>query len=123
MKKIALPLLLASLLPSCSIAMAARKSGVDIDSVLTAHTREQLIVLGAQPIAAEGPTETYLIQKKQGSIARALLHGILDLGTGFLWELAGTPIESALTQQKYYSVKVTFDGAHQIQNIELCRKN
>ena len=47
------------------------------------------------------------------------MHGTLDVLSGFLWELAGTPIESTLTQKKYFSVKVTYNEAEQIQKIEL----
>ena len=46
------------------------------------------------------------------------MHALLDISTGFLWEFAGTPIESSLGQRKAYSVKVTFDN-ERIEKIEL----
>ncbi len=118
-------LLIVSLfLPACSVVMASNKNGVDIDSIQNACTRTQLIALGAEPIVTESDenenlVETYKIQRERGSIARAFMHGLLDLSTVFLWELAGTPIESALSQEKHYSVKVTFDENEKIQRIEL----
>lgn len=117
-------LLLSSLLlSSCSVMMASKMNGLDLDSIQNIHSRAQLIAL-ADPIEhVETETgeiiETYKILEQKGSIARAFMHGMLDLGTGFLWEFAGTPIESALTQKKYISFKVTFDSDEQIKKIEL----
>lgn len=124
MKKTAATLILASLLTSCSVVMASNKSGVDIDSIQSAFTRTQLIALGAEPAISEKNedghlVETYKIQQERGSVARAFMHGLLDIATGFLWEFAGTPIESSLDQKKYYSVKVTFDENEQVKKMEL----
>lgn len=123
MKK-ALFLLLTSLLPSCSVIMASNKSGVEIDMLQSAWTRTQLIGMGAEPIITEHTeegllVETYKVQRERGSIARAFMHGTLDIFTLFLWEMAGTPIESSLDEKKYYSVKVTFDENERIQKMEL----
>jgi hypothetical protein len=105
MKKLLVLLTFVALLPSCSVVMASNKSGIDIDSIQNAHTRTQLIAMGAEPINAdhenERLVETYKIQKEKGSIARAFMHGLLDLSTCFLWEIAGTPIESSLCQEKH----------------------
>lgn len=122
MKKFAA--LFLTVLSSCSVIMATNKSGVDIEAVQSVWTRTQLIALGAEPIITEKNehgqlVETYKFQKERGSIARAFMHGLLDLGTGFLWEFAGTPIESALDEKKFYSVKVTFDENELIQKMEL----
>ncbi len=123
MKKILFSLSLL-LLPSCSVVMASNTSGTDIESVQSAWSRTQLIALGAEPIITERNeagllVETYKIQKECGSVARAYMHGLLDLITAFLWEFAGTPIESALDQKRFYSVKVTFDENEQVQKMEL----
>lgn len=104
--------------------MATNKSGIDIESIQKVYTRTQLIALGAEPVLSEKNEngqiiETYVIQKERGSIARAFMHGLLDLGTLFLWEFAGTPIESSLDEKKFYSVKVTFDENEKIQKMEL----
>jgi hypothetical protein len=103
--------------------MASKKGGFDLDSIQAAQSREQFLNFGTpidSEVNAEGDrTETYRIMKEKGSIARAFMHGLLDLSTGFLWELAGTPIESALSQKKYYAVKVLFDSDNQVKKIEL----
>lgn len=123
-KQVTLLLLLTSILSSCSVVMASNKSGVDIDVIQGAWTRTQLMATGAEPVVSEKNdegqlVETYKIQKECGSIARAFMHGLLDISTAFLWEFAGTPIESSLDEKKYYSVKVTFDENEQVQKMEL----
>lgn len=124
MKKIISLLLSSILFSSCSVVMASNRAGVDIDQVQNVASRTQLIALGAVPVTSETNSEgqlveTYQIEQERGSIARAFMHGLLDLSTGFLWELAGTPIESSLDQKKSFSVKVTFDEQEQIQKMEL----
>jgi len=104
--------------------MASNKAGTDIEAVQSIRNRMQLIALGAQPVSSEQnelgeKVEVFRILKEQGSVARAFMHGLLDLSTAFIWELAGTPIESALDEKKYFSVKVTFDKDEQIKKIEL----
>jgi hypothetical protein len=116
--------LLLPLLTSCSVMMASNRGGADIDSVQSLSNRSQFIALGADPIESNlledgNRVETFRIEQKHGSIARAFMHGLLDIGTGFLWEFAGTPIESTLNQKKFYTVKVTFDSEEQIKKMEL----
>lgn len=112
------------LLSSCSVMMASNRGGVDIEMVQSVRTRMQLIALGADPISSgkndQGETiEIFKVMKERGSAARAFMHGLLDLSTLFIWELAGTPIESALDEKKFFSLKVTFDENEQIKKIEL----
>ncbi len=115
---------MAASLSSCSVVMASKVEGIDFDTVQSFRSRDDLIAKGIESIDSteneQGQrVETYRILEQKGSIARAFLHGLLDISTGFLWELAGTPIESALNQSKYFSVKVTFDQEEQIQKMEL----
>ena len=124
MKKWLPLLLLAAALSSCSVAMASKIEGIELDSVLGARTRAHLIALGAEPQDAppEEPgahAEVFKILEQKGSIARACMHGLLDIGTAFLWEFAGTPIESALKQPNAYLVRVHFDADDQIVKMEL----
>ncbi|HSX26002.1 MAG TPA: lipoprotein [Chlamydiales bacterium] len=124
MKKMFFALGIASLLSSCSVVMASKIEGVDMDTVQSIRSRSQLIAIGAQPVISdrneEGQlVETYRILEQKGSVARAFMHGLLDISTAFLWEIAGTPIESSLGQSKYFSLKVTFDEEEQIKKMEL----
>lgn len=116
--------LLAAYFSSCSVMMAAKHEGVELDHLQQAHTREQLIAMGAIPISAintdGGETiETYQILKEKGSVGRAMVHGILDLSTIFLWELIATPIESSLSQKKFYRVEAMIDENNEIKSLEL----
>ncbi len=113
MKKIALVALSILLFPSCSVFMAANKEGSDISQVQSCHTRAQFLDLGAKIVSTERlPSgelvETYQIPKEKGSAARAVMHGLLDISTCFLWEIAGTPIEGTLNKQEFITVKITY---------------
>jgi len=123
MKKSA-SLLLALLLNSCSVIMATDRGGTDLEAIQSIHSRMQLIALGGDSVSSttneEGETvEIFRFMKERGSVARAFMHGLLDLSTAFLWELAGTPIESALDEKKYFSLKVTFDKNETIKKMEI----
>jgi hypothetical protein len=125
MKRFIFVLALFSLLSSsCSVMMASHKGGTNIESIQTISSRAQLIALGAESLSSEKnemgeKIETFKILREKGSIARAFMHGMLDLSTLFLWEIAGTPIESVLSQKKYFSLKVTLDRNDTIKKVEL----
>ncbi len=114
----------ASTLSSCSVAMAANRSGTDVGQVQKARTRGQLIALGAQVIGSDKDAdgnlvESYRIQKEKGSVARALMHGVLDVSTLGLWEAIGTPIEGSLNKKEYFSIKVLYDKDENVKKVEL----
>jgi len=104
--------------------MASDRGGVGIEAVQSVRNRMQLLALGVESVSStkndQGETvEVFKAMSERGSVARAFMHGLLDLSTAFIWELAGTPIESALDAKKYFSLKVTFDAEEQIKKIEL----
>ncbi|MDE3045314.1 MAG: hypothetical protein KGJ02_01525 [Verrucomicrobiota bacterium] len=116
--------LLSLLFSSCSVVMAANRGGTDVKSIQDTRSRADILALGLSPTDTitneEGQrVETFVIRKEHGSIARAFMHGLLDLSTAFIWEVAGTPIEATLNEKSYYSVKVTFDNQDKIQKMEL----
>ena len=93
--------------------MAGNKSGTNAASVQKCNTRIQFINLGAQILSSErlengNLVEIYQIKAEKGSAVRAVMHGLLDLSTGFMWELAGTPIEACLNKDQFITVKVTY---------------
>lgn len=109
---------------SCSVMMASKRDGVEIDSIQNIENRSQMIALGAETTSSlyndEGElVETYKILQEKGSLARAIMHGLLDISTAFIWEFAGTPIESTLCQKKFISIKVTYDSHDKIKKMEL----
>lgn len=124
MKKVLLVLGCAALLPSCSVVMAARKDGASLSQVQTCRTRAQLIALGGTVQATEHlPTgelvEIYRFQKERGSAVRAIMHGLLDMSSFFLWEIAGTPIEGSLGKKEYFTIRVTYDADNTVRKVEM----
>ena len=116
----AIPLLFSS----CSVAMAARKSGTNIETVQAARTRGQFLACGATVIGSERMpsgelVETYQYQKEKGSAARAFMHGVLDVSTCGLWEVVGTPIEACVNDEKYFTIRVFYDLYGNATKVEL----
>lgn len=111
-------LVLASFLTSgCSVYMAAKgNDGTDLEEVQECKTRGCLIAEGAEPIGAQKDkhghliSETFKIIKPTGSAARAVMHGVLDVATFGIWEIAGTPIEASLGKEKSTAIKVTYES-------------
>ena len=97
----------------CAVYMAANKKGTDVASVQKCSTRVQFLNLGAKILSSErlpdgSLVEIYQVQAEKGSAVRAIMHGLLDLSTGFIWEFAGTPIEATMNKDEFITVKVTY---------------
>jgi len=103
--------------------MAADCKGTSVKTIQRSIDRNDLIDCGATLVASEQridhKIDTFRISKANGSFGRALVHGLLDITTSFLWELAATPIELSYAQDKFYTVKVVFDLDDKIQSIEI----
>lgn len=111
-------------LSSCSVAMAARKSGTTLERLQCCSTRGQFLACGPVVISSERlPTgelvEVYQYQKEKGSAARALMHGALDISTCGLWEVVGTPMEACIDQTHYFTIKVFYNAYDTVQRVEL----
>ena len=67
-------------------------------------------------------SEDYFVQKKKGSVSKAIMHGVLDLATPGLWEIVGTPVEMSKGEKKgdsgqsflYGRWKNDEDGIHKL---------
>lgn len=111
---LSLVILCGLFLSSCSVFMAASGSGVDATTLSKCKTRSCLISEGAKPTSQKSNKnggfvyETFSAQLPTGSVARAAMHGVLDVSTLGLWEVAGTPIEAVQDRKKYYTVKVNY---------------
>lgn len=116
--------LITLILTSCSVVMAARKEGTNIENVQSSRSRGQFISCGATIISSERLqtgelVEVYQYKKEKGSAARALMHGVLDVSTCGLWEVVGTPIEVCVDEDKYFAVKVYYDINENATKVEL----
>ena len=108
-KKAILTIPLALSLCGCSVFMAANKSGVDPEQIINCTTRSCLLAIGAIPVAKPAKNEeVFKAKQPTGSTSRAVLNGALDVFTLGLWEVAGTPIEGSLDNDKYFTFKVKY---------------
>ena len=127
MSKLITMLMVLSLLflPSCSVYMAAKKEGVSIDELNQCKTRSCIISKGAIPVETKKNglyriiEETYQVQKPTGSAGRAAMHGVLDVFTLGLWEVAGTPIEGSMGEKEMYPIRIYYEDGDKIKSIEL----
>ena len=116
--------ILSFILTSCSVYMAAKHEGASLEEIQQCKTRSCLIAKGAVPISSEKNEkdeliEVYKVRAKKGSTARAVMHGLLDVSTLGVWEVAGTPIEGAKGKKKFFAIKVYYDKNENIKKIEL----
>jgi hypothetical protein len=113
-----------ALFSACSVVMASKTGGTNISKVSDAHTKAQFQamsdkILSSEKLPSGELVETYLFTKEHGSIARACMHGLLDLSTLGIWEIAGTPIEGNLNQPDHFVVKVTYGSDDIAKKVEL----
>jgi hypothetical protein len=107
--KFLLALFLLSL-PSCSVYKASSNEGISVSDIEECRTRSCLLSHGMQSIDKKEINgkfvETYrAISRKSGvNYLRATGHGVLDVCTLGLWEVAGTPIESSMDNNRGYIV-------------------
>lgn len=116
--------MLAVALNGCSVYMAAKKSGVEVSQILECKTKGCLQslstaqVIESKPTTEGGSVDTWRVQMRKGSGARAAMHGVLDVFTLGIWEAAGTPIEGSKDDKfVVFDAYTATDGA--ISKIEL----
>lgn len=117
-------LICSSLLPSCSVMMAARCEGVSITQVQANRTRCDMLASGARVLESERDDDGYLVeiyrfQKERGSTVRAVMHGVLDVSTMGLWEVVGTPIEAYSDVPEYFLIRVFYNSDDTVHKMEL----
>lgn len=112
-----------ALLAGCSVGMALSGSNdPDIGSIRVGSTRGEVEMQLGSPVrtnAAEGMTRTDIYEYEIGnepSPGRAVAHGVMDVLTWGIWEIAGTPIE-AFQGEKYEAI-VTYDEQDRVANIK-----
>ena len=104
---------------ACSVVMASKNGGVNPKKLTQCKTRSCLVAAGAVPIDHEKNKQGKLISENfratmpTGSAARAVMHGLLDISTLGIWEVAGTPIEAVKGKKTGYVIitKYHADGS------------
>jgi hypothetical protein len=121
-----LVLLVLPVLPlaGCSVFMAANQPDRKDLSVLAAGTpRSRLLEEFGQPVSSrlQGDKRIDLFSfvqgyRKETKAVRALGHGVGDIATVGLWELAGTPAETVFDGKKL-SFEVTYNRGDFVERV------
>ncbi|MGQ0794189.1 MAG: hypothetical protein ACT4NX_08940 [Deltaproteobacteria bacterium] len=91
-----LTVLLAFMLGSCSVGMALHGTpDTDLSVLKTGEDRGVVRANLGSPESVSTNADTFIACRgKEGSVGRAIGHGILDFLTVGLWEVVGTPVEA-----------------------------
>ncbi len=100
----------------CSVYKASCNDGVSASDIESCKNRACLLSKGMEVINKKDEingeyTEISkaIARKSDATYARAVGHGVLDVMTLGLWEVAGTPIEGSLSNDREYIVaKATY---------------
>lgn len=120
---------LALFLSGCSVYKAASNEGVALSDVRKCHSKGCYLSLGMEILDKHTEKngkyiETYRAKagKSGFNYVRAAGHGVLDVMTLGLWEVAGTPVEGALSNNRgYITARVTYTKkeSDKIEKIEI----
>ncbi|CAN5388677.1 hypothetical protein BH10PSE19_BH10PSE19_01390 [soil metagenome] len=102
---------------ACSVYLATQKKNADVNMMFACRTRICLVSQGAVPLqnkkSKKGVLTKELFQAHipSASAGRAVAHGVLDLATFGLWEVAGTTIE-VLARERHgiYLFQVNYEA-------------
>jgi len=93
-----------SALASCSVYKASSNEGVSVKDVVKCSAKGCFLSLGMDIVDSKESedgdyVETYRgkARKSGGNYLRAVGHGALDVATLGLWEVVGTPVEGAIS--------------------------
>jgi len=108
-------------LTGCSIFMAANQPDYKDLSLLAPMTpRKRIVKEFGQPVSSRlvGMNRVDLLSFTQGyskeaKVGRAFAHGAMDVATGGVWEVAGTPTEVVFSGKKL-TYEVTYDRSNRV---------
>jgi len=109
----------------CSVVMASKTKGTSIETLRECRTRTCVLSkdgvekLSRKDLEKGEFIEEYRVLKRTGSASRAVMHGVLDVFTLGLWEIAGTPIEGAAGKKTYLGIRIFYDKDNSIKNVEI----
>lgn len=116
MFKNVLSLMALNLVVGCSVYKASQNEGISLSDVKKCQLRGCYISNGMEIMDRHTEdngqyTEIYRAKARKTGVnyARAAGHGVLDVMTLGLWEVAGTPIEGAISNNRgYITVQATY---------------
>ncbi len=113
-------------LSSCSVYKAASNEGVSVADVAKCSAKGCFLSLGMDIVDSrqneDGDyVETYRAKarKSGANYLRAAGHGVLDVATLGLWEVAGTPVEGAISNNRGF---ITVIATYPNQDTEVAIK-
>jgi hypothetical protein len=122
-KAFALLLVAALSLAGCSVGMAlSGNENPDLGAVKVGSTRGEVEMQLGSPVrssSGENGTRIDIYEYEIGnepSAGRAVAHGLADVLTLGLWEIAGTPIEAV--QGETYQATVSYDDQERVIEIK-----
>lgn len=122
-----------SIVPGCAVYKAAENKGVRAGDIRNCKHKSCLLAKGMKPLQTTTldngeVVETYsaVLRKSGANYLRAAGHGALDVMTLGLWEVAGTPIEGVISNnRKHLVVKASYENqtSEKIQRLEVTKPN
>lgn len=116
-------------LSGCAVVAALKQpSKKNIEVLNNGTSRENVIVYLGAPITSEKEngkrTDIYKFVQGYGGgtkASRALMHGILDALTIFIWELIGWPMETIINGHEM-TVKVIYDQDDRVEEFTILKE-
>lgn len=115
---------LAVALAGCSVSRAAKHEGAKLDEYQNCSNRNCFLAYNVEVMNREDKedgtfVETYRAKIDKGSAGRAVMHGLLDVVTIGLWEIAGTPIEGSKAKKNTIILEVEYDADESVKHVVL----
>ncbi|WP_051555265.1 hypothetical protein [Legionella fairfieldensis] len=118
-------------LSGCAVYKAAQNDGVSVSDIKNCNSKECFLSKGMKVIEHREEKNGHVVEvyraiaRKSGlNYLRAAGHGALDVATLGIWEVAGTPIEGAISNNRGYIIaKVTYANSRLDRVIDLSLYN
>ncbi|WP_417905051.1 hypothetical protein [Candidatus Tisiphia endosymbiont of Micropterix aruncella] len=121
------------ILSSCSVYKAASNEGITVSDITKCQTKGCFLSHGMEIVDRHQEEdgkymETYRAMARKSGLnyLRAAGHGVLDVVTLGVWEVAGTPVEGAISNNRgYITARVTYPykEADKLEKIEIYDAN
>ncbi|MFP3017389.1 MAG: hypothetical protein ACEY3E_00375 [Candidatus Tisiphia sp.] len=121
------------ILSSCSVYKAASNEGISVSDITKCQTKGCFLSHGMEIVDRHQEEngkymETYRAMARKSGLnyLRTAGHGVLDVVTLGVWEVAGTPVEGAISNNRgYITARVTYPykEAEKLEKIEIYDAN
>ncbi len=122
-------LLVITIISGCAVHKAATNDGVSVDDIKKCKVRDCLLSHGMSFVEEKKASDGSVIKTYRGkarksgiTYGRAAGHAVLDVATLGLWEIVGTPVEGAMSENRGFIVakaKFAKDDNEEIISIQI----